>query len=91
MAAYGKYRYQNVAGWTLSAIGIGLMSMLKAESSVGEWVGFQLIEGVGVGILFAATTFPILAALPISETAHALALFTFIRTFSQASLFIMIW
>jgi len=91
VAAYGKYRYQNVAGWTLSAIGIGLMSMLKAESSVGEWVGFQLIEGVGVGILFAATTFPILAALPISETAHALALFTFIRTFSQASLFIMIW
>jgi hypothetical protein len=77
------YKYQNLAGWSLSAVGIGLMSLLKTSSPTSQWIGYQIIEGVGIGILYTATQFPILASLPVSETAHALALFTFIRTFSQ--------
>ncbi|KAK6955838.1 hypothetical protein Daesc_003482 [Daldinia eschscholtzii] len=33
----------------LSAIGTGLMSTLQAHSSVGRWVGFQILAGVGSG------------------------------------------
>ncbi|KAI2464678.1 efflux pump [Annulohypoxylon bovei var. microspora] len=33
----------------LSSIGTGLMSTLQADSSVGRWVGFQILAGVGSG------------------------------------------
>ncbi|KAG8888972.1 hypothetical protein FRB99_004040, partial [Tulasnella sp. 403] len=83
VAVFKVYRPQNLVGWALMTIGVGLLSLLKASTSKGEWVGFQLIEGVGIGILFSVTTFPVLAALPLAETAHALAVFTFLRTYAQ--------
>ncbi|KAK7968787.1 hypothetical protein PG988_007860 [Apiospora saccharicola] len=33
----------------LSSIGTGLMSTLQADSSVGRWVGFQILAGMGSG------------------------------------------
>ncbi|KAJ8122846.1 hypothetical protein ONZ43_g1058 [Nemania bipapillata] len=33
----------------LSSVGVGLMSTLRATSSVGEWVGYQILAGVGSG------------------------------------------
>ncbi|KAK8087704.1 MFS transporter, partial [Apiospora hydei] len=33
----------------LSSVGAGLMSTLQADSSVGRWVGFQILAGVGSG------------------------------------------
>lgn len=43
---------------------------------------FQLLIGIGGGILYASTTFAILAPLPVSRNASALALFAFLRTFA---------
>ncbi|KAG9040809.1 hypothetical protein FS837_013065, partial [Tulasnella sp. UAMH 9824] len=82
-AIFGVYRPQNAIGWALSAIGVGLLSLLDMHSSKAEWVGYQVIEGIGLGLLFNAPQFPILAPLPVAETAHALAFFTFVRCFSQ--------
>jgi hypothetical protein len=36
-------------GTMLGSIGAGLLSTLRVSSSVGHWVGFQIIYGVGVG------------------------------------------
>ncbi|KAG8903877.1 hypothetical protein FRB99_002613 [Tulasnella sp. 403] len=83
VAVFKVYQPQNFVGWALMTIGVGLLSLLRASTSKGEWVGFQLIEGVGMGILYSVTTFPVLAALPLNETAHALAVFTFLRTYAQ--------
>ncbi|KAK8086236.1 hypothetical protein PG994_001210 [Apiospora phragmitis] len=33
----------------LSSIGVGLMSTLQADSSVGKWIGFQMLAGIGSG------------------------------------------
>ncbi|KAG8927326.1 hypothetical protein FRC01_007661 [Tulasnella sp. 417] len=77
------YRPQNAVGWAMSAIGIGLLSLLDASSSKAEWVGYQVIEGLGLGLLFTASEFPVLAPLPVTETAHALAFYTFVRSFAQ--------
>lgn len=82
-AVFNVYRPQNLIGWILSSVGVGLLSLWKADTPKGQWVGYQLIEGFGLGILFAAPTFPVLAPLPITETAHALALFTFVRSYAQ--------
>ncbi|KIO23462.1 hypothetical protein M407DRAFT_27068 [Tulasnella calospora MUT 4182] len=50
---------------------------LKANSPVGAWVGYQIIEGICFGILYAEPQFPVLAPVKITESAHALALFVF--------------
>lgn len=37
---------------TLATVGSGLYSLLKPDSSTGEWVGFQVITGIGRGAGF---------------------------------------
>jgi hypothetical protein len=80
-----RYRPQNYLAWVLGIIGMVLFSTLKVDSSKGLNIGYQIVEGAGLGILFTATTFPILASVKVTEAAHALAFFTFIRSFAQVS------
>ncbi|KAG8901972.1 hypothetical protein FRC01_009698, partial [Tulasnella sp. 417] len=83
VAIFNIYRPQNMAGWVIITVALGLFTLLKASTPKAQWVGFQIIEGIGLGILYAAPTFPVLAPLPTSENAHALAFFTFVRSYSQ--------
>ncbi|CAL1715229.1 unnamed protein product [Somion occarium] len=83
----GKYRPVNYVGWVLMIIGFGLLSLLKADSNTGQWVGYQVLVSAGTGMIFSATVFPVLAPLPVSLTAPALAFFAFVRTFAQVRLF----
>ncbi|EJU01284.1 MFS general substrate transporter [Dacryopinax primogenitus] len=83
VAMTNHYVAQNVFAWMLLMIGFGLFTTLNKDSSTGAWVGYQLIAAIGVGILFPVTTFPILAPLPITKTAHALAYYTFLRVLAQ--------
>lgn len=78
-----QYRPQIWLSWSLVMIGMGLLSTLSAESSRARAIGFQTVAGTGLGILNAATFFPVLAPLPVSSNAPALALFTFFRNFAQ--------
>ncbi|KAK0224765.1 iron permease [Armillaria nabsnona] len=83
VAITGKYRPVNWVGWALTMIGFGCLSLLKADTSTGKWVGYQLIVSAGSGLVFSAPVFPLLAPQPISRTAAALALFAFTRAFTQ--------
>ncbi|KAL4241388.1 MFS transporter superfamily protein [Abortiporus biennis] len=78
-----KYRPANIVGWILTVIGFGVLSLLRADSPTGKWVGYQIIVTIGTGIIYVCTIFPVLAPLPVSRTATALAFFAFIRTFAQ--------
>ena len=78
-----QYRPQIWLSWSLVMIGMGLLSTLSAESSRARAIGFQTVAGTGLGIRNAATFFPVLAPLPVSSNAPALALFTFFRNFAQ--------
>lgn len=64
-------------------VGFGLLSTLEVDSSKGKYIGYQVITGIGLGIIWIGTQFPILAPLPFSNNAHALAFFTFVRCFAQ--------
>ncbi|CAE6468598.1 unnamed protein product [Rhizoctonia solani] len=79
---FKKYRPQNYVAWVMATIGLGLLSTIKADSSMAKSIGFQVIVGIGAGILYASTTFPVLAPLPVTLNASALALLAFIRTFA---------
>jgi len=82
VAVFNRYRVQNYIGWILSIAGFALLSLIDAETTGVKLAGLQIMAAIGVGILYAAVTFPVLAPLGVSENAHALAFFMFARTFS---------
>ncbi|ORY63676.1 iron permease [Leucosporidium creatinivorum] len=79
----GHYKLQNFIGWSLTIIGFGLTSMLRWDSSKGAWVGYPILMGMGLGVLYASTNFPVLAPLKPSQQPHAMAFFGFTRAFGQ--------
>ncbi|KAI0385510.1 major facilitator superfamily domain-containing protein [Hypomontagnella monticulosa] len=77
----GMYRPLHWFGFAMSAIGLGLFSILREDSSTGEWIGFQIIASGGTGLIFTATLPSTLAALPESDVAVATGTYSFVRSF----------
>jgi hypothetical protein len=46
-----KYRLVNIIGWSFMIIGFGLVSTFRENTSVGKWVGYQMVGAVGVGLI----------------------------------------
>ena len=83
IAASKRYRPQLWLSWGLVLIGLGLLSTVTAETSRGKSIGYQIIAGTGIGVLYSCTFFPVLAPLPVTVNAKAMGLFMFFRYFSQ--------
>ena len=81
----GNYSILMYIGWMLTVIGAGLLTTLRADTSLAMSVGFQIVIGSGVGIVFVVTLFPILASLPVTQSAPAMALYVFSRNFGYVS------
>ena len=67
------------------AIGAGLLTTLHADSSIAKAVGFQVIIGSGVGMVYVAAIFPILASMPVTLSAPTMGLYVFTRNFGSVS------
>jgi MFS family permease len=80
----GKYRPTNIAGWLFIIVGFGVLSLMKANISSSQWIGYQILVSAGFGLLYPAPVFPVLAPLPVERTASALAFFAFVRSFAQS-------
>ncbi len=65
VAVTKKYRQQLWLGWSLLTIAMGLMSTLHPDTSNVNSIGFLTFVGVGGGIVYSATYFPVLAPLPV--------------------------
>lgn len=81
-----RYRVQIWIGWVLIIVASLTLSTVDAKTPVARVVGFSVFQGVGMGVIYASTYFPVLAPLPVSENAHALAFFSFCRSFALVSL-----
>jgi hypothetical protein len=81
----GQYLILIYAGWILIIIGAGLLTTLRADSSIAKAIGFQVVIGSGVGMVYVAIIFPILASIPVTQTAPATALYVFSRNFGYVS------
>ncbi|EJU01314.1 Mfs1.1 [Dacryopinax primogenitus] len=80
VAVTSHYVSQNVAAWIISIVGFALLSTFHKDSSTAQWVGYQVLVSSGMGVLWISTEFPVLAPLPTSKNAHALAFFAFLHT-----------
>ena len=73
---------QNIAGWALMLLGVGLISMINENTSLGAVIPYEIILSVGGGLLY-ATTFSVLAPLEPTQNAAALSFLLFIRTITS--------
>jgi hypothetical protein len=77
----GNYVIPTFVGWVLTVVGAGLLTTLRANTSLSKTIGFQIVIGGGVGIIYVVTLFPILASIPVTQTAPSMALYVFSRNF----------
>ncbi|KAK1853229.1 MFS drug transporter [Colletotrichum chrysophilum] len=73
----GRYRECILLGWVMWAVGVGLMSTLDENSSVGKQVGYSLLIGAGVG----NTLQPALIAIQAGVSRRDMAVVTSFRNF----------
>jgi hypothetical protein len=81
----GNYVIPTFVGWVLIIVAAGLLTTLSADTSLSKAVGFQIVIGGGLGIVYVVTLFPILASIPVTQTAPAMALYVFSRNFGYVS------
>lgn len=79
----GRYRYFHYIGWVLMSIACGCFTLLDKNTTTGAWVGYQVLFGLGNGLVFNTMIPPLLASLPTSEVATGTATWTFMRSFGS--------
>ncbi|GJE88942.1 MFS general substrate transporter [Phanerochaete sordida] len=78
----GMYRVQLWLGWAAYIAGFGVLSTLDEHSDIARATGGLVILGFGAALIYSASYFPVLAPLPISQNAYAMAFFQFCRSFA---------
>jgi hypothetical protein len=83
IAVTGQYRWANRAGWFLATLGMGLLIVLKPNTSTVSWIFLNLVGGLGTGILFPAMALAVQASATAKDQAYAANMFSFFRAFGQ--------
>lgn len=79
----GKYRPAVFFGWLVMPIALGTLTLLQVDSPKSWTIGFQVFVGIALGILMMGAMYPILAPMPLSRSAYALALSHFVRNLAM--------
>ncbi|CAG9936321.1 unnamed protein product [Clonostachys rosea f. rosea IK726] len=83
LAKFGKFKILHISGMLLTTVGVGLISLLKKDSSTGVWVGIQIMPAVGSGLLISTLLPAFQASLAEKDQAAATATWSFVRTFGM--------
>ncbi|KAI0401576.1 major facilitator superfamily domain-containing protein [Xylaria palmicola] len=84
VTAFGYYNPFLIASSVLMSIAAGLCTTLTRESSQGEWVGYQFLYGIGVGIGFQQGPIVAQTVLPPQDIAVGTAMVLFVQIFGGA-------
>lgn len=81
LSRWGKFRPLHFSGFALFTLGLGLFSLQREDTTVGQWAVYQCVFALGAGMVL-NTLLPAFQA-PASEAdqAAATATWCFIRTF----------
>jgi hypothetical protein len=81
----GHYRWALTSGWILTTVGMGLLCLLKENTSIVAWVFINLVPGLGLGMLVPAGGTAIQAATKPEDGAHAISMFYLLRASEQTA------
>jgi hypothetical protein len=81
LSKFGRYRPLQHVGFAMMVIGFGLLSLLKANSTTAQWVGYQLVSAAGTGLVLPVLLPAVQASLTEADTALSTSTWAFIRSF----------
>jgi hypothetical protein len=70
-------------GWVLTTVGLGLLILLRENTTTPQWIFLSLTAGFGTGILYSAQSFAVQASASNSDLPFAAAMYSFFRSLSQ--------
>ncbi len=88
VARTGRFQWSILVGWAITVLGTGMLYLLDVDTPVATWIGINIIVGLGTGMLFSGMAFSIQAAATAlgQDSAFAIAMFTFFRSFGTVCL-----
>ena len=83
LSKYGKFKPIHFAGFAITTLGMGLLSLQHEGTAIAAWAAFQCVTALGIGIII-DTMLPAFQA-PVAETdqAAATAAWSFVRAFGS--------
>ena len=76
----GYYMPFLLFGICVAAVGAGLLTTLNINTSVGQWIGYQILYGFGLGGCFQAPNMAAQTVLPRNEVSIGASLMLFAQT-----------
>jgi Fungal trichothecene efflux pump (TRI12) len=83
LTKFGRYRPLHHVSFAITTLGTGLFTLLTSTSSPAEWIVFQMIAGLGAGIVLNTLLPACQAPLAESDQVAATATWAFIRNFGS--------
>ncbi|KAL4930378.1 major facilitator superfamily domain-containing protein [Aspergillus undulatus] len=80
----GSYRWGLWVGWSLSILGLGLLTLLEPHTSTASWIFLNIPSGLGLGFLTAAIVCTVQASATNKNLTVSVAMVVFFRAFGQA-------
>ncbi|RDA88871.1 hypothetical protein CP532_5408 [Ophiocordyceps camponoti-leonardi (nom. inval.)] len=80
MHQIGRYRELIWAGTACMTLGAGLYTMFGTDTTLGTIVGFQIVFGFGMSLLFQTPTMALQNSVSQADTATAMATLSFMRS-----------
>lgn len=80
----GKFRWSIWLGWTIAALGCGLLRFFDQDTKTAVWAVILGIFGIGHGILLTSVNVGIQAISHVEDAGRAAAMYAFMRTLGMA-------
>lgn len=85
----GYYTPLAIFGSCIMAIGAGLLTTLQVDTSEVKWIGYQILYGFGMGLVFQAPNLAAQVCLPTADVPVGSSLMFFFQLFG-ASIFVSV-
>ncbi|KAI1454443.1 MFS transporter, partial [Annulohypoxylon moriforme] len=82
--ALGMFTPLLIASSAITAVGAGLLSTLKVDSTIGYWFGYQVVLAAGAGLGAQNVMLVAQVAVPMEDMAMATSIMTFTQTLSSS-------
>ncbi|CAI7591937.1 unnamed protein product [Penicillium palitans] len=81
LTKWGRYQPIHIIGMGLTLLGLGLFTLLDANSNDAEWIIYQIITAIGLGLLLTTTLSAVQVDLKEKDVGLATATWAFIRSY----------
>lgn len=79
-----RFKYANILGWLLMTAGMAALSTITIDSSQAAQYGYQIMYGIGGGIIFPGRLYAIQASQKDNDVGIATALVSFMTSLGEA-------